>query len=53
MNRASEQLNKCKHRHGMLTSLYTSIGSFNLRNEIHALVNFDFIFLAMLKADKT
>lgn len=30
------------------TSLYTSIGSGNLRNDIHALLNLDFIFLAIL-----
>lgn len=30
------------------TSLYTSTGSGNLRNDIHALVNLDFIFLAIL-----
>lgn len=34
------------------TSLYTSRGRGNLRNDIHALVNFSFIFFAALLDDK-
>lgn len=35
------------------TSLYTSRGRVNLRNDIHALVNFSFIFFAAFLDDKT
>lgn len=36
-----------------VTSLYTSRGRGRLRNDIHALVNFCFIFFAVFLEDKT
>ena len=42
-----------KHINLQNTSLYTSNGSGNLRYAIQALVNFNFIFFAILAADNT